>query len=243
LVPESAVRIRAVAVAALAVTAVAMTTAAVSTAAEATSECRGLQVCIPVAGPWVVVPAAKGVAVAQWELKCPEGVVAGLDARVSDPRIGIKFSGRLGSPVNPGITTTDRVVFTARYTGGRNTAMTFRPFIGCVPVRGGGRRTPTAAAPSPGLVPAEPITTRVMTVPVYAGALSRVSHRCQRGEHLLHATYAVGLYTKKIPTPAERLSVNVVHRVVEEQILVSATRRGLPRNVRAEVQLHAECTR
>ena len=84
---------------------------------------------------------------------------------------------------------------------------------------------------------------RVLTIPVITGALSRTVHGCFRGEHLLRAAYSVGLYTKAIPTPAQRLSMNVVQRVVEGQILVSATRHGLPRNVRSEVQIFAECAR
>jgi hypothetical protein len=222
----------------------AATAVAVSPAAQATNECKGLQICIPVAGPWVVVPATKGdVAVGQWELKCPEGVVAGLDARTSDPHMSIRFSGQLGSPVNPGITTTNRVVFVARYAGGQNKAVTFRPFIGCVPVRGGGRRTPTSVSAAPELIPGEPITMRVLTFPVFAGALSRVEHSCLPGERLLSTSYAVGLYTKTIPTPAQRHSLNVVERVIEGEILVSATRHGLPASLRTEVQVLAECAR
>jgi hypothetical protein len=39
----------------------------------AADECRGLQVCLPVTGPWVAIPAADGggPAVAVWELRCP----------------------------------------------------------------------------------------------------------------------------------------------------------------------------
>jgi hypothetical protein len=52
--------------------------------AAAADECKGLQVCIPVAGPWVVIPPAAGAARASWRLVCPEGVVGGVDALASE---------------------------------------------------------------------------------------------------------------------------------------------------------------
>ncbi len=93
--------------------------------AGATNECRGLQVCVRVAGPWVVVPV--GLATprtpAQYQLTCPRGfIVAGLDAELSDRAIDIDFLGLLGSPVNPGTTTTRSAVFRGVFTGGRTSA-------------------------------------------------------------------------------------------------------------------------
>src|SRR5262249_25407047 len=116
---------------------------------QAADECRGLMVCIPVAGPWVVIPSPARPTQpisAAWQLKCPEGGVAGLGARLTDRTIDMSSSGRLGSPVNPGITTTNTVVFTGTYTGDAVKATSFRPFIGCIPAAGGGR-TPTAFKP------------------------------------------------------------------------------------------------
>ena len=71
-------------------------------------------VCVPVAGPWVVVPASTGEnrARVEYQLTCPRGhVVGGLDARLSVRGIDVSFLGRLGSPVNPGITTSRSAVF------------------------------------------------------------------------------------------------------------------------------------
>ncbi len=118
--------------------------------ARAADECRGLPVCIPVAGPWVAVP--QGDADARfpqrsWRMKCPEGsIVGGVDARLTHRAVDMSFSGLLGSPVNPGITTRDEVVFTGTYTGGASRPTGYRPFIGCVPTAGGGR-IPTAVKP------------------------------------------------------------------------------------------------
>ena len=118
--------------------------------ARAADECRGLPVCIPVAGPWVVIPPGDADArfpQRSWRMKCPEGsIVGGVDARLTHRTVDMTFSGLLGSPVNPGITTTDEVVFTGTYTGGARRPTGFRPFIGCVPTAGGGR-IPTAVRP------------------------------------------------------------------------------------------------
>ena len=76
--------------------------------ATATNECRGLQVCVRVAGPRVVVPAALTTPRPRvdFQLSCPRGyVIGGLDAELSDRAIDIDFLGKLGSPVNPGVTT------------------------------------------------------------------------------------------------------------------------------------------
>ena len=104
--------------------------------AQATNECRGLMVCVRVAGPWVVVPAARGVprAKVEYQLSCPRGfVVGGLDAELSDRALDITFVGKLGSPVNPGVTTSRAAVFNATYAGAPGRASSFRPHLGCIP--------------------------------------------------------------------------------------------------------------
>ncbi len=109
---------------------IALTTAIVAVAAlafgagsaGAARECDGLQVCVPVAGPWVVVPASSGAPRPQveFQLSCPRRyVVGGLDAELSHRAIDVTFLGRMGSPVNPGITTSRSAVFVASYVGTR----------------------------------------------------------------------------------------------------------------------------
>ena len=79
--------------------------------AYATNECRGLQVCVPVAGPWVLASPGQ----VEFQLACPKRfVVGGLDAELSSRGIDIGFVGNLGSPVNPGITTSKDAVFLGR---------------------------------------------------------------------------------------------------------------------------------
>jgi len=222
----------------LALAAVALGLAAGASARPAADECRGLLVCIPVEGPWVVIPAPGPGArhpASSWLMRCPEGVVAGLDARLGDASIDISFSGLLGSPVNPGITTTDAVVFTGRYTGTDRRATIFKPFIGCIPTSGG--RTPTAVRPG------RPATLRVRTVRLRPGRPVRVVQSCRPGERLISSSHAVGLRTKAEPTAAEAGRVRAARVERAGRVIVTASRGGLPRAVRADLQVHALCAR
>lgn len=208
-------------------------------------ECRGLMVCIPVQGPWVAIPApssAQQYPSARWELKCPEGVVAGLDARLSHRAIDVDFPGLMGSPVNPGITTRDAVVFTGTYTGRVPTTTSFRPFIGCVP-GGGGRRTPTSVTRSEAFKPGQPTVVRARTLRLVPGRLLRAAHGCKGGEQLVRSSHAAGFYTTEPPPASQLALVRVTQAVREGQILVSASRQGIPNRVRVSVQVIATCTR
>ena len=117
--------------------------------ARAADECRGLPVCIPVAGPWVVIPPGDADArfpQRSWRMKCPEGsIVGGVDARLTHRAVDMSFSGLLGSPVNPGITTRDEVVFTGTYTGGASAADRV-PALHRVRTHGGRRPHPDCAS-------------------------------------------------------------------------------------------------
>jgi hypothetical protein len=229
------------AVAAIAISAALAVNVASGRAAD---ECRGLRVCIPVAGPWVVIPSPAGAsAAASWQLVCPQGIVGGVDARVSEAAVAIEFPGRIGSPVNPGITTTQSLVFKGTYAGRVRRATSYRPFIGCIPGGGGGPRTPMALSRVGAVRPGEPITVRVIELRVTPGRLARAALACRPGERLLRSTHSVGLYTAAAPTPAQLGALRVVRVRRGPEILVSATRRGLATAVRAVVQVQAECAR
>jgi hypothetical protein len=211
--------------------------------ARATNECRGLMVCVPVAGPWVVVPAATRRV--EWQLACPRRyVVGGLDAELSDRALDVTFPGNLGSPVNPGITTTTRAVFLGFYTGARARVATFRPHIGCIPSSGGGGSPPTfrtVAATSPQVFPpGRPLTRRVRTVNVGAGT-SRVLHGCGRGERLLGSSHAIGFDTRVPPASAIVAAVRATRTVRAGRVVVRVDVAAVARNARAAVQVHALC--
>ena len=174
-------------------------------AAHATNECRGLQVCVPVAGPWVLAGTASQV---QYQLSCPRNfIVAGLDAELSARGIDVGFVGALGSPVNPGITTTRDAIFLGRLVRGRTPAASFRPHIGCVPARGGGGRAPTVHR---AYAPGKPVDRRVLQVP--AGHDRTVTARCPKTERLAGSSHAIGFFGAQPPTLAAARAVHVTRR-------------------------------
>lgn len=187
----------------------------VGAASAATSECKGLQVCVPVAGPWVLATAQR----TEFQLDCPKRfIVGGLDAELSTRAIEIGFVGGLGSPVNPGITTTGSAVFLGRFVGKRGIA-TFRPHIGCVPSSGGGQRTPTAYH---AYKPGTPTTRVVKELDVLPSLTLRMSAECPAGQRLIGATHAIGFYGDKPPTIGVAQSVHVTQRVAKGVVYVSA---------------------
>jgi hypothetical protein len=107
------------------------------------NECNGLQICVPVRGPWVVVPGGEGASRprTEFQLSCPRRhIAAGLDAELSIKALDVGFYGKLGSPVNPGITTRRDVTFFGVNVAARRRPATFRPYLGCIPSAGGGPR-------------------------------------------------------------------------------------------------------
>ena len=209
---------------------------AATPSAGATNECRGLNPCVPVAGPWVVVPAARAASrpQVQYQLTCPRGfVVAGLDAELSDPAIDVSFIGASGAPVSPGVTTSRSAVFVAAYTGSTPRAPTFRPHIGCVPATGGGSRTPTGLrGVSP---PGHPTARRVVTARVHG--VSRVVASCHADERLVGWYVARGFATVGPPAPDLVASLSARARASANGVAVIA-RAGRGQGL---VQVSAVC--
>ena len=204
--------------------------------ARATNECRGFMVCVPVAGPWVVVPVSRATPrpQVQYQLTCPRGyIVGGLDAELTDRAIDVWFMGSSGSPVAPGRTTSRTVVFVATYVGSRTAAQTFRPHAGCVPASGGGRRTPTSVS---GVVPpGKPTVRRVRTFRITEPGAVAVG--CRRDERLVAAYSASGFRTANPPTAALVASLSTHPALAVDHITVMARGgRG-----RAVVQVAAVC--
>jgi hypothetical protein len=198
-------------------------------------------VCVPVAGPWVVVPARLTVPRrhVEFQLSCPRRyIVGGLDAELSEPAIDLSFLGRLGSPVTPGVTTTSVVVFVATYVGaGRGHTPSFRPHIGCIPASGGGGRVLTSVRV---VKPGKPTIRRVFTLRVRPGAHT-FARRCRRGERLVQAGSALGFYTQRPPSAQLARAVGIGSSV--RSGAASATIRSTPTlgATRAIVQLGLVC--
>ena len=148
--------------------------------AQAADECKGLQVCIPVAGPVGRDPGARRTSRPTTTLaaRVPARASSAASTRVpattpsrSSSRAGI------GSPVNPGITTTRLARLHGHLRRARaQRRRAYRPFIGCIPGGGGGPRTPTAFRGVAAIKPGEPITLRVEDARAsQAGTLARTT--------------------------------------------------------------------
>ncbi len=226
----------------LVLAALAAAAAVLATPAGATNECKGFQVCVPVAGPWVVVPAAASVPRprVEFQLTCPRGyIVGGLDAELTDRAIDVGFLGTLGTPVNPGITTARSAVFLASYVGAGSGPQTFRPHVGCIPAAGGGRRIPTSATKT--VPPGQPTVRRTRTARIPAGATRTVTATCSANERLVGASHAVGFYTEAPPTRTQIAAATTRARIRGRSVAVTARGGFALSGVRAVVQVSAVC--
>jgi hypothetical protein len=209
--------------------------AVVAAPAYATSECRGLQVCVPIAGPWVLASPGR----VEFQLACPKRfVVGGLDAELSTRAIDIGFVGNLGSPVNPGITTSKEAVFLGRLVRGHDPAASFRPHIGCVPASGGGQRTPTAYHP---FKPGKPSTRHVTQIVVQPGRTRHYLRRCAHNERLVAATHAIGFFGDVPPSVSLARSVQVAQSVRAGTVKLTVRAARAIEGGHAVVQLDLVC--
>lgn len=218
-----------------------------TTSAAAADECVGLQVCLPLEGPWVVVPAAApGVAArADWILTCPRQgyIVAGTDVRLGDRAIDVSIRGETGSPVSPGTTTREAVRFSGLFAGVGRRAVAFRPFIGCIPTSGGGARNQTSrSAVRDGLKPTRPVGFVVVGQRLGSRSTTLVA-RCPAGSRLVDATHAVSFHTALVPAAALLGQVRTAARRSGNTFTVVATAAPAALSSAPEVQLQATCTR
>jgi len=210
--------------------------------AEATNECRGLQVCVRVAGPWVIVPPARSAprTRVEYQLSCPRGfVVGGLDAELSDRAIDLGFLGKLGSPVNPGVTTSRAAVFVATYAGATGRASSFRPHLGCVPSAGGGSG-PVPFKLSAAVSPGQPTIRRVSNVRLRP-TRARAVRACAGGERLISGWHAVGFYTAAARNATLMASVVAARTLSGGRVQVEARVGTAVSGVRAVLQVGAVC--
>lgn len=213
----------------------ALVCAVAVTPARATNECRGLQVCVRIAGPWVLASPGQ----VEYQLDCPKKyVVGGLDAELSSRSIDVGFVGSLGSPVNPGITTSTSAVFLGRLVRGHDPSASFRPHIGCVPASGGGQRTPTAYHAFP---PGKPSIRHVTQVVVHPGHTQHVVAHCEHGEQLVSATHAIGFFGSTPPTASLAQSVQVAQTIHAQRVALTIHAAGALAGGRAVVQLDLVC--
>jgi hypothetical protein len=220
--------------------AAAVTALALTATAGGARECNGLQVCVPVVGPWVLVPPSQGTSrdSAEWHLSCPRRyVVGGLDAELSRRPIDLAFLGLLGAPVNPGISTERAVTFVGTWVGAQPLPSSFKPYIGCMPSAGGGVRIPTAVSAFP---PGRPMTRRVKLVRVRPGTTT-VRQGCRAGERLVGARHAFGFFTRTPPSDSLARGVSGTRTVSGGRVVVRVRGDAELGGVRAVVQVQALC--
>jgi hypothetical protein len=211
--------------------------AATATPAGAAGECHGIQKCIHVPGPWVVVPAH---GTAEYLLSCPGGrsVVGGVDAQVTSRKVHVSFDGRLGAPVQPGITTTRYAFF--RAVSSSSQAQEFQPFLGCIPTQGGGGRSTVSARVVSPPGPAVEYRSRIVVIGPSQVRVARVA--CLAGESLVGAWHAIAFRTKAPPQLAHVELVHATGVVRGTHVSVTASSTdALSVDAHAIVQAGAEC--
>ncbi|HTO25563.1 MAG TPA: hypothetical protein VMJ49_06645 [Gaiellaceae bacterium] len=214
---------------------VAAAAAVAAAPAGATNECRGLQVCVPISGPWVLADARSEV---RYQLACPKRfVVGGLDAELSVRGIAISFLGALGAPVNPGVTTSTAAVFLGRVVRTGVAGASFRPHVGCIPASGGGQRTPTAYRAFP---PSKPALPEMTEIPVRSGT-HRYVRSCKAGERLVGATHAIAFYTDTPPTRALASSISATQSVRSGRLHLVVRASPAAAEVKSVVQVDLSC--
>jgi hypothetical protein len=220
-----------------AVAAAAFVAAGAAGGATATRECNGFPRCVPVAGPWVL---ATGRTETQWQIACPKGyVVGGTDAELTNRALDVVFRATLGSPVNPGISTSRTAVFLGRLAAGRDPAAAFRPHVGCIPGSGGGQRVPTAVHKV--YPPGKPTVLRATTLKVPAGATRHVIAGCHAGERLVTSTDAIAFRSKQPPSVAAAQAVRVQRKAHGRRVTATVRASLAAVGTRAVVQLDLLC--
>ena len=210
--------------------------AALAPAGGATSECHGIQSCIRVPGPWVVVPAHGS---SHYLLACPGGrsVVGGVDAQVTSRAVHVEFDARIGAPVQPGVTTTRYALF--RAVSSSPSAQLFQPLLGCVPTQGGGGRSTVSARVSP---PGPAIEDRARIVVVGPGTVKFGSVACTSTEQLVGSWDAIAFRTKKAPAIGNAIFVKATRHVVKKRVVLTASAGdALSIDVHAVAQVGAVC--
>ena len=209
----------------------------------------GLKVCIPVEGPWVVIPPVRTAVL--------DARAGGSSARAAwsaastrsraRQRLRWSFPGLHRQPRQP------------RHHDGDARSSSGAPTPGGA--RTGRRATSRSSAASRAAAAARARRWRSRarapssrasrsrrasrTLVVELGRLARATLACKPGERLLGGTHSIGLYLMAEPTreatgePCAWSS----SQARPNRLLVSATRRGLDPHLRAEVQVLAECAR
>ena len=175
---------------------------------------------------------------------CSRARAAGASSAVSTRRrprapCASSFDGRLGAPVQPGVTTTRYALFRAVSTS--PSAQAFQPLLGCVPTQGGGGRSTVSAARRDAAGPGARVPLAHRRHRAGRGAVR--AGRVQADEQLVGSWHAIAFRTKK----AAQRSANASSRhgdassSAKKVVVTAAAGDGLSIDVHAVVQVGAEC--
>jgi hypothetical protein len=213
----------------------ALAATAVPGRVEAANECNGLPKCIPVAGPWVAVPAYGEVTFA---LECPQrkGIIGGTDAQASSLDVRASFDGIIASPVQFGRTTLSQAFF--RAVSASHRPGMFRPYIGCIPSQSQVNNTISSKITPVG----PPLDLRFKLIPVAPGFERSLTLACPSGELLVDSWNATAFTGARPPNPAfaqaVRVQTAISHNHATLEITVS---EALPTSAHALVQVGVRC--
>ena len=191
--------------------------------------------CIPVAGPWVSVPAHGE---ADFALECPQGrgIIGGTDAQASSLDIRASFDGIVASPVSFGRTTLSTAFF--RAVSATHRPGMLKPFIGCIPTQSQVGNTLSSKITPVG----PPLDLKTKLVPVNPGFQRSVSVSCPVDESLVDSWNAVAFTTAAPPDPALASAIQVKTTIAGHRAtLAISVSEALPLASHAEVQVGVRC--
>ena len=173
--------------------------AATTSAGAATNECRGIMACIPVAGPWVLVPRARSG-------DLPARLPGRPQHRRRPRRAGELARGArlVRRPARcAGRPRRDDHALRALPRGLdlRSRRETFQPRLGCIPTQGGGGRSTVSARVTP-VGPSLELRSRIVIIGPGQVRFAKVA--CLASEQLVGAWHATAFRVKKPPTARRR---------------------------------------
>ena len=209
--------------------------AAVPGRVAAANECAGIPRCIPVAGPWVAVPAHGE---ATFALECPQGrgIVGGTDAQATSLDVRASFDGIIASPVAFGRTTLSSAYF--RAVSAMHKPGAFKPFIGCIPAQN--QITNTLSSKITPVGP--PLDLKTKLVPVNPGFQRSISVSCPADESLVDSWSATAFTGAAPPPPGLAAAIRVQTTIAGHHATLSiSVSEALPAGSGAEVQVGVRC--
>ena len=175
-------------------------------------ECLNISNCVPVLGPWVVVPARQEATYLATCKSLRNFVVDGTDARASSTSIRVWFDGRIGGGIGvPPQSILARAILLFHAVSNNGEPGSFQPLLGCVTQRPASKRATFSArrvAGVPGTPASPPLDLRANNR-VLEFSSGRMFTACAPGEKLVGRWSALSVNTTGPPARVYANSVSV----------------------------------